>query len=264
MPHILVFDSGIGGTSVLSHLREKLPYAHYSYVMDNALLPYGLQSQETIKTRLVSLLAWLNRTQSTVDVIVIACNTASTYALDTARQYTDIPIVGVVPAIKPAAITSESKHIGLLATPATSKNAYTGNLISAYAQDCQVDIYHSTELVNIAEHYYWHQVWQLERLRNELDRLNINTNIDRLVLGCTHFPIMRKPLEALLHDDLELVDSGSAIARRVDFLLKQSKINGIGDRRERRVASNQVELTLWYATDITAIKNGANVQLIKL
>ncbi|WP_235611271.1 glutamate racemase [Pseudoalteromonas luteoviolacea] len=245
-----------------------MPYAQYSYVMDNALLPYGLQSQETIKTRLISLLAWLKKSCNPVDVIVIACNTASTYALETARQYTDIPIVGVVPAIKPAAIASESKHIGLLATPATSKNAYTGHLVSTFAQDCQVDIYHSTELVDIAEHYYWHRVWQHERLRDEIGRLNINTRIDKLVLGCTHFPIIKQPLKALLHGNLELVDSGSAIARRVDYLLTQTQLKVIGNEseeyKERELASNQADLTLWYATNTTAIKKGANVELIKL
>ncbi|MBQ4878120.1 glutamate racemase [Pseudoalteromonas luteoviolacea] len=268
MPHILVFDSGIGGTSVLSHLKKRIPYARYSYVMDNALLPYGLQSQETIKSRLISLLAWLDNTNQSVDVIVIACNTASTYALDTARQYTTTPIVGVVPAIKPAAISSVRKHIGLLATPATSKNAYTANLISNFASDCQVDIYHTTELVSIAEHFHWHKCIKQDQLRSELDRLNINPGIDKLVLGCTHFPIIKNALKAKLHTDVDLIDSGYAIAKRVEYLLTQHDCTYSGKNmsevREELLASNQNDLTHWYATCTAAIKHCMSVELLKL
>lgn len=236
--------------------------------MDNALLPYGLQSQETIKSRLRSLLSWLDITNKSVDVIVIACNTASTYALETARQYTATPIVGVVPAIKPAANSSKRKHIGLLATPATSKNTYTANLISNFASDCQVDIYHTTELVAIAEHFHWHKSLKQDQLKTELDRLNINTGIDKLVLGCTHFPIIKNALRAQLHTEVDLIDSGYAIAKRVEYLLTQQEcthggenINGV---KEKLLASNPNDLTHWYATCTAAIKHCINIELIKL
>ncbi|OCQ19582.1 glutamate racemase [Pseudoalteromonas luteoviolacea] len=255
MPHVLVFDSGIGGTSVLSHLKCAMPMVQYTYVMDNELLPYGLQSQETIKSRLTALLNWIERSAKQVDVIVIACNTASTYALETARQHTNIPIVGVVPAIKPAAETTLKKHIGLLATPATSKNTYTANLISTFASECQVDIYHSTTLVNIAEHYYWHNEMQAELLQTELQRLNICNELDRLVLGCTHFPIIKNHLQNYFSHKVELVDSGAAIARRVQHLLK-NKLDQSGNVEAR--------LVHWYATASDKIEQAAGVKSLKL
>ncbi|MCF2859580.1 glutamate racemase [Pseudoalteromonas sp. SMS1] len=255
MPHVLVFDSGIGGTSVLSHLQSTMPQAQYSYVMDNELLPYGLQSQEIIKSRLVALLHWIKQTEKSVDVIVIACNTASTYALATARQHTDIPIVGVVPAIKPAASSSEKKHIGLLATPATSKNTYTANLISSFANDCQVEIYHSTQLVSIAEHYYWYEELQIERLKTELERINICPEIDRLVLGCTHFPIIGEHLQQYLSQKITLIDSGEAIARRVKHILSTCSLE------ERGIGLGPVH---WYATAPDKLEKSVNINLLKL
>ncbi|ESP91818.1 MULTISPECIES: glutamate racemase [Pseudoalteromonas] len=268
MPHILVFDSGIGGTSVLSELQLRLPDARYSYVMDNALLPYGLQSQETITNRLVSLLFWIHQNDVNVDIIVIACNTASTYALETARKHTEIPIVGVVPAIKPAALSSTNKHIGLLATPATSKNAYTANLISNFAQGCKVDIHHSTELVNIAESYYWHRELPYERLKEELKRLKVDPRLDRLVLGCTHFPIIKEALKELLHNEVELVDSGYAIAKRVEYLLMQTgRLSIVSSQTAigvEELASSQIDMTHWYATHTNGAAQCSKLQLIKL
>ncbi|KZN31835.1 hypothetical protein N480_01485 [Pseudoalteromonas luteoviolacea S2607] len=255
MPHVLVFDSGIGGTSVLSHLQLSMPMVQYTYVMDNDLLPYGLQSQETIKSRLTALLNWIERSAKQVDVIVIACNTASTYALETARQHTNIPIVGVVPAIKPAAETSHKKHIGLLATPATSKNTYTANLISTFASKCQVDIYHSTALVNIAEHYYWHKELQVELLQAELERLNICHELDRLVLGCTHFPIIKSHLQDYFTYKVELVDSGAAIARRVRHLLASKLVECKG------LEARPVH---WYATASDRFEAAVGVKPLKL
>ncbi|KZN29991.1 hypothetical protein N474_03165 [Pseudoalteromonas luteoviolacea CPMOR-2] len=255
MPHVLVFDSGIGGTSVLSHLQLAMPMAQYTYVMDNKLLPYGLQSQETIKGRLVALLDWIKQSKKQVDVIVIACNTASTYALETARMHTTIPIVGVVPAIKPAARASVKKHIGLLATPATSKNTYTANLISAFAKDCQVEIYHSTQLVSIAEHFYWHKEIQSNQLKAELERLNVSNKLDRLVLGCTHFPIIREQLQKYLSQEIGLVDSGEAIARRVQHILSYNV---------KKDKCNEVGPVHWYATAPDNLEKSADISLLKL
>ncbi|CAH9066452.1 Glutamate racemase [Pseudoalteromonas holothuriae] len=219
MPHILVFDSGVGGTSVLEHIQAQLPYAEYSYVMDNALLPYGLQSEQTIQARLACLVKQVNLFHCSVDLIVIACNTASTHALAATREITDIPIVGVVPAIKPAAESSRKKHIALLATPATSNNTYTNSLIREYAKGCQVDLHHSTHLVSFAEQLYWYQNFDIELLYSELEQINISPQVDCIVLGCTHFPILRAQLKLYYGEGVELIDSGVAIAKRVGFLL---------------------------------------------
>ena len=187
----MVFDSGIGGTTVLEHIKHSIPNAQYSYFMDNALLPYGAQSQQTIINRLCSLIHFIKANTLSVDLIVIACNTASTSALSAVRQITDIPIVGVVPAIKPAAELTRSNHIGLLATPATVASSYT------------------TESLDT------------NKLHQVLDDLHIDKTIDVLVLGCTHFPILAEPISQYFEGKVKLLDSGVAIANRVDYLLKQ-------------------------------------------
>ncbi|MGE6463753.1 glutamate racemase [Pseudoalteromonas tetraodonis] len=220
--HIMVFDSGIGGTTVLEHIQQSIPHAQYSYFMDNALLPYGAQSQQTIINRLCGLIQFIKDESLNVDLIVIACNTASTSALSSVRQITDIPIVGVVPAIKPAAQLTQSKHIGLLATPATVSSPYTDALIKEHASSITTSLYSSVELVTLAETLFFTQHLDLDKLHTELDRLNINNDIDVLVLGCTHFPILAKPISDYFNTQVQLLDSGAAIAKRVSSLLKLS------------------------------------------
>ncbi len=218
----MVFDSGIGGTTVLEHIQQSIPHAQYSYFMDNALLPYGAQSQQTIINRLCGLIQFIKDESLNVDLIVIACNTASTSALSAVRQITDIPIVGVVPAIKPAAQLTQSKHIGLLATPATVSSPYTDALIKEHASSITTSLYSSVELVTLAETLFFTQHLDLDKLHTELDRLNINKDIDVLVLGCTHFPILAKPISDYFNTQVQLLDSGAAIAKRVSYLLKLS------------------------------------------
>ncbi|MBQ4852218.1 glutamate racemase [Pseudoalteromonas sp. MMG012] len=231
-PHVLVFDSGIGGTSILQHLESKLPHAQFSYVMDNALLPYGLQSETVIKSRLAALVTRIKELDLQVDLIVIACNTASTAALNATRQLTNIPIVGVVPAIKPGVLLSNSKHIALLATPATSSNAYTYGLIEEFAQNCKVDSHHSTVLVSLAEAAYWQQELDNNVVFAELQTLNIDQSVDVIVLGCTHFPILKAALTSFYGSNVKLVDSGEAIARRVLSILAHPN-NTKGSSEER-------------------------------
>jgi len=218
----MVFDSGIGGTTVLEHIQQSIPHAQYSYFMDNALLPYGAQSQQTIIHRLCGLIQFIEDESLNVDLIVIACNTASTSALSSVRQITDIPIVGVVPAIKPAAQLTQSKHIGLLATPATVSSPYTDALIKEHASSITTSLYSSVELVTLAETLFFTQHLDIDKLHTELDRLNINNDIDVLVLGCTHFPILAKPISDYFNTQVQLLDSGAAIAKRVSSLLKLS------------------------------------------
>ncbi|MDN3490489.1 glutamate racemase [Pseudoalteromonas sp. APC 3694] len=220
--HIMVFDSGIGGTTVLEHIQQSIPHAQYSYFMDNVLLPYGAQSQQTIINRLCGLIQFIKDESLNVDLIVIACNTASTSALSSVRQITDIPIVGVVPAIKPAAQLTQSKHIGLLATPATVSSPYTDALIKEHASSITTSLYSSVELVTLAETLFFTQHLDLDKLHTELNRLNINKDIDVLVLGCTHFPILAKPISDYFNTQVQLLDSGAAIAKRVSYLLKLS------------------------------------------
>jgi glutamate racemase len=237
----MVFDSGIGGTTVLEHIQQSIPYAQYSYFMDNALLPYGAQSQQTIINRLCALIQFIKEETLNVDLIVIACNTASTSALSAVRQITDIPIVGVVPAIKPAAQLTQSKHIGLLATPATVSSPYTHTLIQEHAPNITVSLYSSVELVTLAEQLFFSETLDIAKFKKELNYLQINKEIDVLVLGCTHFPILADPISKYFNKKLYLFDSGAAIANRVNYLLNQH-------RRISYNASDTKKPLQYYAT----------------
>ena len=224
-PHIMVFDSGIGGTTVLKHIQQYVPDGRYSYFMDNAYLPYGKLSQQTIIQRLTGLLIFIETQQLNVDVLVIACNTASTSALSALRELTTIPIVGVVPAIKPAALLSKSQHIALLATPATVQSSYTQQLISQHGQAVTVHLYASVELVTLAEQTYQSKKITQDKLVAELDSLAIDKRVDVVVLGCTHFPILAKGLNEYFNSTVLLLDSGVAIAKRVCAILKGHNID---------------------------------------
>lgn len=220
-PHILIFDSGIGGTSVLKHIQALIPSAQYSYVMDNKYLPYGEQDKQFLNQRIVSLLSQLDKQLGNIDLLVVACNTASTQTLALLRHRLSIPIVGVVPAIKPAAEITQTGVIGLLATPATISTQYTHDLISDFAKAKQVLLKGSTKLVALAEQYYWTNDIDLKALEHELKQCQFPKDMDVLVLGCTHFPIIASFIKELLPQNCQLVDSGEAIARRVQSLLAQ-------------------------------------------
>ena len=148
-----LFDSGIGGLSVFCEVEKRLPQATFSYFMDNLYLPYGELSKHSLLTRLEKIAQFLCE-QSKPDVIVIACNTASTQTLDFLRQRFKQTFVGVVPAIKPAATMSETGLIGLLATPGTVKSAYIGQLVEQYAKNCTVKRVGSSDLFIWLRRYF--------------------------------------------------------------------------------------------------------------
>ena len=149
-PRVLVFDSGVGGLSVAQEIQQRLPQISLVYASDNAFFPYGTKGEAELIARVDQVIdALLARYPA--DILVIACNTASTLTLPHLRSKLSLPIVGVVPAIKPAALMSKSGVIGLLATPATVARPYTHELIREYATNCQVISLGSSALVQIAE-----------------------------------------------------------------------------------------------------------------
>jgi len=149
-PTILFFDSGVGGLSVYQEVKQLLPDYHYLYCFDNAYFPYSEKPEEGIVERTLKICQRIDNMYP-LDLIVIACNTASTVVLPVLRKHFSIPIVGTVPAIKPAAEQTQTKHIGLLATKGTVKRQYLSDLIDKYASFCQVEKIGSTKLVELAE-----------------------------------------------------------------------------------------------------------------
>lgn len=210
----------MGGLSVYREVSRTLSGHQYLYLFDNACFPYGELGESRLVERVVELFeAFVVR--HSVDIAIIACNTASTHVLPALRQRLSIPVVGVVPAIKPAAEYSRQYgkgHIGLLATPGTVSRHYTAELIQSFAADLQVSLLGTTELVKMAEDKLSGAPIDMHRLAQILAPWRGPQGPDTIVLGCTHFPLLADELSCCL-PQARLIDSGAAIARRVASLL---------------------------------------------
>lgn len=219
--NILIFDSGVGGLSIVNHINQLLPDCSSTYLADNALFPYGMLDEQTLVHRVCHLIKQCIAVNKP-DIIVIACNSASTLALPHLRKLIDIPVVGVVPAIKPAATQSDTKVIGLLATPGTIKRDYTDELISEFANDCEIVRLGSSKLVEIVEQKMAGQAPSKQQLNDVLQPFRAHAQwqkMDTIVLACTHFPLIQQEIAAVTPEICYWVDSGDAIARRIKFLL---------------------------------------------
>ena len=222
-PTLLFFDSGVGGLSVYQEVQKLLPDCHYLYCFDNAFFPYSEKPEEGIVERTLKICQCVDNMYP-LDLIVIACNTASTVVLPVLRKHFSIPIVGTVPAIKPAAEQTKTKHIGLLATKGTVKRQYLSDLIDKYASFCQVEKIGSTKLVELAEHKLHGYPIDLNEIKAELSEWENIPDLDAVVLGCTHFPLIKSEIQQCLPQVRYFIDSGVAIAKRVKSLLKEVKV----------------------------------------
>lgn len=217
---LLFFDSGVGGLSVLAPARALLPVAPLVYAADSAGFPYGTRSEAEIAARVPALLGRLAERYKP-RLIVIACNTASTIALAHVRAALDVPIVGTVPAIKPAAELSRTRVIGVLGTQATVRQPYVDDLTARFAADCTVLRHGSAELVQLAEGKLRGEAADRAAYRAVLDGLFAQpggARIDVIVNACTHFPLVVDELAAAAPSPVQFVDGGPGIARRVAYL----------------------------------------------
>ncbi len=216
VPKVLVFDSGVGGLSVYQQIEQSYPQLDYLYLFDNEGYPYGELPEHVLTERVMNLVVTMAK-QEQVDIVVIACNTASTIVLPHLRQALTIPVVGVVPAIKPAAQLAK-RAIGLIATPATVQRSYTHQLIEEFSPHTDVKLLGSTRLVTMAEEKLRGQTVNMDELTHILQPLI--GQIDVAVLGCTHFPLLKTEIAQVFGSGVVLVDSGLAIAKRVGTILK--------------------------------------------
>jgi len=217
---VLVFDSGVGGLSVYDEIRHLLPDLHYIYVFDNVAFPYGEKSEAFIVERVVEIVTAV-QSRYPLALAVIACNSASTVSLPALREKFTFPVVGVVPAIKPAARLTANGIVGLLATRGTVKRPYTHELIARFANECRIEMLGSAELVELAEAKLHGNPVPLDELRRILRPwLRMPEPPDTVVLGCTHFPLLQEELSQVLPEGTRLIDSGAAIARRTAWLLE--------------------------------------------
>jgi glutamate racemase len=218
-----VFDSGVGGLSVLRALLDELPGVRFIYVADSAYAPYGERTVAEITERSERITAWLRQTHH-IDALVVACNTATALAIDSLRAtHPDLPIVGVEPALKPAAATSRTRHIGVLATRGTLNSERFARL--------------RTQLESTAPNPVHFICQPCDGLADAIERGDLQTlqtlceryvqalgdqapgDMDTVVLGCTHYPFAAGVLAQLLGPDVALVDTGVAVARRTRDVL---------------------------------------------
>jgi glutamate racemase len=218
---LLFFDSGVGGLSVLGPTLALLPKAPIVYAADSAGFPYGKRSEADLASRVPALLGRLvERFQPRL--AVIACNTASTIALDHARAALEIPIVGTVPAIKPAAEISKSRVIGVLGTETTVRQPYVDDLAAKFAADCTLIRHGSPELVELAEAKLAGETVSVQAVKDAVRPMFDAPNgerIDTVVLACTHFPLLGEELRAAF-PEVTYVDGGPGIARRIAWLTR--------------------------------------------
>lgn len=222
-PSILVFDSGLGGLTVLREVVAARPDAHFIYVADDAFFPYGHHSEEQIIARVVPLIGELIDRHSP-DLVVVACNTASTLVMSYLREAYKIPFVGTVPAIKPACAQSKTRRVSVLGTRGTVQREYTRSLIRDFAQGCEVTLVGAPELAALAESALSGNEVSDRDIFAELAPCFVgagedNKRTDTIVLACTHYPLLLDRFIDLSPWPVDWIDPAPAIARRVSDLL---------------------------------------------
>lgn len=221
-PAILVFDSGLGGLTVLEQVRAARPDARYVYAADDAAFPYGGLAEPDLVARVLAVMERLLAIHEP-DLVVIACNTASTLVLPALRQRFVMPFVGVVPPIKPAAALSRSRVVTLLATPGTVARAYTRDLVATHAGHCAVTLVGAPNLARYAEGQMAGEAIDDAALSREIApcfvTLPDGRRTDVICLACTHYPLLRPRFEHLAPWPVQWIDPAPAIARRVVQLL---------------------------------------------
>jgi len=225
---VAIFDSGVGGLSVYQELRTVVPNVNYLYASDSENFPYGGKSKDQVTECVLAFLERLTQ-RYRIDVLVIACNTASTFALQVVRkQFPSMEVIGVVPAIKPAAMCSKTKKIGLLATPGTVGNSYTKDLIQEFCVGVEVISVGTRDLVNFSEAKLRGEQVDIIKVQEVLSPFfegNEPTVVDHIVLGCTHFPWLKAELELAAKWPVVWIDSSAAIARRLQGILTNKSYN---------------------------------------
>jgi glutamate racemase len=224
-PRILLFDSGMGGLTVARAVAQQMQDAHLVYAADAAGFPYGAWDEAALVRRILKVISTLNDLVQP-DVIVIACNTASTIALAELRATFPTPFVGTVPAIKPAAAQTKTGIIGVLATPGTVKREYTQSLINSFASNCKVTLHGAPKLAQIAERHLRGANIDRDELRAEIAPA-FAPGTDVIVLGCTHYPLIADEIAAAAPWEVTYIDPSAAIARRAGDVSDEARRNPV-------------------------------------
>lgn len=227
-----VFDSGLGGLSVLLEIERQLPQEDLIYVADSAHAPYGAKTAHYIAERCIKISDFL--LSQNVKLIVVACNTATAYAVEVLRQHLVLPVIGLEPAVKPAAKLTQNGKIGVLATRQTANSTRLQRLIDTYAQQAQVFVQACPGLVEHVEQGDFNSTELKQLLSEYLEPLQAQ-GVDTLVLGCTHYPFLRATLSELTQGHMTIVETSQAVTRQVVNILSQGHLLQSNRTQQRQV-----------------------------
>lgn len=216
-----IFDSGVGGLTVLSEIEKLLPLENFTFLADQANVPYGAKTKDELARLTERIVSFLIKREA--KIVVAACNTASVYALPYLRSKFDIPIIGVVPVIKTISKISKSRKVITFSTPATAKSPYLKKLIDEFAPDLEVYTLGGNGLEELIEEGNLENP-QIDEIIKTTLLPYIEKGADVIGLACTHYPFLKDKISKIVGDSIQILDSGGAVARRVKQVLENENI----------------------------------------
>jgi len=227
-----IFDSGLGGLTIYNEIHKLLPHENIIYLADSKNAPYGGKPKEQIIEISVKNTEFLLK--NNCKLIVVACNTASTNAVKYLREHYEVPIIRVQPAIKPAALNSKTKVVGMLATKGTLESELLFETAQRFASGVKVVERVGEGLVDLIENGKMESP-EMTRLLKKYVEPMLDHNIDQLVLGCTHYPFLTEQIREITGEGVQIIDSGEAIARQTRVILEQEGLLNEGQKEGKRV-----------------------------
>ncbi|SOE67545.1 glutamate racemase [Burkholderia sp. D7] len=244
-----IFDSGLGGLSVLRAVRAALPDERLIYAADSLYAPYGERDDDFIADRTLAICEWL--VSQGAKALVVACNTATSQSIAQTRERLAVPVIGVEPGIKPAAITSQTRVVGVLATAVTLRSARFQALAERHTADCRFILQPGHGLVQAVERCDTDSPELVALLRSYVQPM-LDANADMLVLGCTHYPFLDQAIRSIAGDRLTLVDTSVAIARQLERQLDSFGLRAVPaqaqDQVQDQTQAQAIELPRLYST----------------
>ncbi|CAH2775406.1 MAG: Glutamate racemase (EC [uncultured Caballeronia sp.] len=241
-----IFDSGLGGLSVLRAVRAALPDERLIYAADSLYAPYGERDDDFIADRTLAICEWL--LSQGAKALVVACNTATSQSIAQTRESLAVPVIGVEPGIKPAAITSQTRVVGVLATAVTLRSARFQALAERHTGDCRFILQPGYGLVQAMERCDTDSPELVALLRSYVQPM-LDANADTLVLGCTHYPFLDEAIRSIAGDRLTLVDTSVAIARQLERQLDSFGLRAVPAQDQDQTQAQAIELPRFYSTN---------------
>lgn len=215
-----IFDSGVGGLTILLEVKKLLPYENFIFVADQGNVPYGGKTKEQLQTYADKIVAFL--IQKDAKAVIVACNTSTVYTIDFLRKKYKIPIIGTVPVIKTLAKITKTRKTAVFSTPATAKSPYLQKLINKFANGATVYRVGGTGLEELIETGNLDNK-KIDKILHKSLKPLLKKRVDAIALGCTHYPFLRDQIQKIVGKNVQIVDSGGAVARRVKEILTKNR-----------------------------------------